>query len=274
MLDVSRESMDGLIPKLVNRVLSIDPIWESTSRAVIQISEDIIVKAVRNSSHDEHAILRFVEDHFPTVPAPRAMGLITFASTSFLFMSRVAGDTLEKRWQTLSADQKMCIRDELDAVLSAFRTLEGPGDAPLGSPVGHQRCKDVRRHERVSATSIYSEAHFNEFLLDSPSSRAAPSFKNWLKSMLRDDHRIVFTHSDFHPRNIMVIDGPDGCVEVSGILDWEWSGFYPEYWEQLKALNTRSPKDTDDWWDHLPPSILGYDHEVVLDRLLESAVVY
>lgn len=92
--------------------------------------------------------------------------------------------------------------------------------------------------------------------------------------MLSVDHRIVFTHADFHPRNIMVVDLPDGSVELSGIIDWESSGFYPEYWELLKATNTRSVKDTSDWWDHLPPSILGYDQHIVLDRLIESTVVY
>ena len=92
--------------------------------------------------------------------------------------------------------------------------------------------------------------------------------------MLRDDHRIVFTHADFHPRNIMVVNGPDDGVQLSGIFDWEASGFYPEYWEQLKAMNTRSIRDTSDWWDHLPPSILGFDPEVVLDQVIESTVVY
>ena len=266
--------MKGLITKLLSHVLSVKPLWESTTRAVIEIGEDIVVKVGRHSSRDEHAILQFVEEHLPTVPAPRALGLITIASTPFSFMSLVAGDTLEKRWPTLSANQKMHTRDELNAVLLTLRTLERPSEAPLGSPVGQRLCKDVRRHERVSATSIYSEAEFNDFLLTSPSSRVAPGFKQWPCSMLRNDHRIMFTHSDFHPRNIMVVDGPDGNIKLSGILDWEWSGFYPEYWEQLKALNTRSTKDTDDWWDHLPPSILGYDHEVVLDRLIESAVVY
>ncbi|EPT01886.1 hypothetical protein FOMPIDRAFT_145120 [Fomitopsis schrenkii] len=266
--------MEGFSSQLLCRVLSVKPIWELAARAVIQISEDIVVKVGRHQDHDEHAILRFVEEHCPAVPAPRALGLVTVASTSFLFMTLVAGDTLEKRWPMLSGDEKMHIRHTLDAALLTIHALECPCDAPLGSPAGQRLCKDVRRHERVSAISIYSEAQFNDLLLESPSSRPAPGFKRWLRSMLQDDHRIVFTHGDFHPRNIMVVDRPDGSIELSGILDWECSGFYPEYWEQLKALNTRSTKDTDDWWDHLPPSILGYDHEVVLDRLIESAVVY
>lgn len=43
--------------------------------------------------------------------------------------------------------------------------------------------------------------------------------------MLRVDHRIVFTHADFHPRNVMVVEGKGDDVELSGIIDWEASGF-------------------------------------------------
>jgi thiamine kinase-like enzyme len=44
-------------------------------------------------------------------------------------------------------------------------------------------------------------------------------------------HDIVLTHSDFSPRNILVRGD-----QVVAILDWEMSGFYPEFWEYVKAL--------------------------------------
>jgi hypothetical protein len=72
----------------------------------------------------------------------------------------------------------------------------------------------------------------------------------------------------------MVIETSDEGVELAGIIDWEASGFYPEYWEQLKALNTRSIRDTDDWWDYLPPSVLGYDYEVILNSVAESTIIH
>ncbi|CAL8580020.1 hypothetical protein XPA_005753 [Xanthoria parietina] len=45
------------------------------------------------------------------------------------------------------------------------------------------------------------------------------------------EHGIVFTHNDWAPRNILVRDG-----HVVAILDWEFSGFYPDYWKFVKAL--------------------------------------
>jgi hypothetical protein len=136
---------------------------------------------------------------------------------------------------------------------------------------------------RHSTSTIHSEDEFNDFLLTSPHTRTAPNRVRWLRSMLRTDHRIVFTHGDFHPRNIMVVDmhdphaavgaTSDTDIEVSGIIDWDTSGFYPEYWEELKALNTRSPCDPSDWWEHLLPCILGHEKDIVLDRLIETSVL-
>jgi aminoglycoside phosphotransferase (APT) family kinase protein len=49
------------------------------------------------------------------------------------------------------------------------------------------------------------------------------------------------THGDLHPRNIMVKwegakdegDGHGGGnrIRVTALIDWELSGWYPEYWE-------------------------------------------
>ncbi|SJL02453.1 uncharacterized protein ARMOST_05780 [Armillaria ostoyae] len=64
--------------------------------------------------------------------------------------------------------------------------------------------------------------------------------------LMREDHRIVLTHGDFHPRNIIVTDEPDGVTTISGIIDWEMARLYPERWEILKAMNARALTDPSD----------------------------
>ncbi|PIL29391.1 hypothetical protein GSI_09443 [Ganoderma sinense ZZ0214-1] len=273
-LKLREEHESELSSAIVRRVLSGTVIWAQRSRAVIQVGENVAVKVTDDLNHDEYDVLQYLEQHIPSIPAPRPLGLINIGPISLMFMTIIPGDTLETRWQSLSVEAKGRIRRILDDHLATLRRLSLPPGSTFGTPSGRHLCKDVRRDERLSASSIYSESQFNDFLLDAPGSRAAPSYKHWLRSMLRTDHRILFTHADFHPRNIMVVIEADGTVELSGILDWEASGFYPEYWEQLKSLNTRSVKDTSDWWDYLPPSILGYDQEVMLDRVIETTVVY
>jgi Ser/Thr protein kinase RdoA (MazF antagonist) len=56
--------------------------------------------------------------------------------------------------------------------------------------------------------------------------------------MLPDTARICLTHGDLHLGNILVIISSDEPrqVRISGIVDWEQAGWYPEYWEYCKAM--------------------------------------
>jgi thiamine kinase-like enzyme len=53
----------------------------------------------------------------------------------------------------------------------------------------------------------------------------------------------VFTHADLNARNILADRAAragerstGGGWRVSGIVDWETAGYYPEYWDYTKAL--------------------------------------
>lgn len=43
-------------------------------------------------------------------------------------------------------------------------------------------------------------------------------------------YQSLFTHADLCPRNILIRDG-----KVCAIIDWEFAGWYPEYWEYTKV---------------------------------------
>lgn len=47
---------------------------------------------------------------------------------------------------------------------------------------------------------------------------------------------MCFAHGDLNPKNTMIIiflGKQDGSVSISGIIDWEMGGWYPEYWDAL-----------------------------------------
>jgi aminoglycoside phosphotransferase (APT) family kinase protein len=59
--------------------------------------------------------------------------------------------------------------------------------------------------------------------------------------MLPDTARICLTHGDLNLANILVLRSPDGSqISVSGIVDWEQAGWYPDYWEYCKAHDRRT----------------------------------
>lgn len=116
----------------------------------------------------------------------------------------------------------------LDHIFSELRMVELPSGFPLGSLSERHVCKDVRRFGRVTTTPIFTEHEFNPFLMTAPKSRAAPGYLHWLSSMMSSGHRIVLTHADLHPGNIIIDRRAGGEITV-GIIDWELGGFYPEY---------------------------------------------
>lgn len=255
---------------ILERVAAGKKIWELAGRAVFDIGEGLVAKIGGDLDHDEVDAMRFLAERAPSLRAPRCLGFVTIGKKSLLFMTKIPGDTLERRWPTLNAESKVYLQWSLDEAISKLRGIEKPEGQPFGPSSG--RCRDTRMSDRYTESPVHDEVAFNKFLLTSLQSRISSSYKSWIASMLRTDHRIVFTHGDLHPRNILVTDSPDGGVRLSGIIDWEASGFYPEYWEHLKALNTRNIRDESDWWTHLPSSVVGYDQEIAVDRLLERSL--
>ena len=69
-------------------------------------------------------------------------------------------------------------------------------------------------------------------------------FFQTFRSSFSDTSLIRFTHTDLATTNIII---SHTSTEVLGIIDWQESGWYPEYWEYLKAKHTALPR----WYDYL-----------------------
>ncbi|THU92321.1 kinase-like protein [Dendrothele bispora CBS 962.96] len=274
-----RNSTDSpRIAESLLRVLSLyEPIAVNGTRMIVPLSNnsDVLVKVGENIGPEEHELLSLIADNVPSILVPRPLGYLIIGSWSFMFMTRLPGQCLEERWSTLDMSQKERVRVHLDNIFRELRNIEFPNGWAVGSIQEPRQCKDCRRELRISPGPIYNESQFNDFLTHSPTSRsrAAEGYRNWICSMLRTDHRFVLTHGDFHPRNIMVELGSDGNMSL-GLVDWEMGGFYPEYWEiQHQQMTRACTKDNNDWWDYLPQCILGYDHEIVVDYLVERVLL-
>ena len=99
-------------------------------------------------------------------------------------------------------------------------------DTTISNTLG-KACMEPRIRRATPIGPFADEAAFSQWL-------------RWPDDPARRGHRILFTHADLNPRNILVdkvtrADGSTGWA-VTGIVDWENSGYYPEYWEYTKAL--------------------------------------
>lgn len=223
-------------------------------KMVFKCGVNIIVKAVRNlNDYTEYTILQYLQRYKPNIPAPRPLGLVRMNNISLIFVSYIPTTTLGEVWEKLDSDQKASIRDQLDEIFIELRSTPYSDGQPFGG-IGGEGCKYIRRHLRRSEKPITSIGDFEDFLFSAPHPGG-----NVLIEMLYElspkpasPPQIVFTHGDLRPDNIAV-DMVDGNrYIISGLLDWEYGGFYPEYWEAVRSTNCIAPCESNDWYLFLP----------------------
>jgi hypothetical protein len=83
------------------------------------------------------------------------------------------------------------------------------------------------------------------------------SWGKFLRSLLppTSSTNPLFTHGDVRPANIMVDVSNSRKYTMTGIIDWETSGFYADYLESAKILYLFNLHDKTDWWEYLPDCI-------------------
>lgn len=71
----------------------------------------------------------------------------------------------------------------------------------------------------------------------------------------------------------MRLDQDNACT-VTGIINWEDSGFYPEYYEGIQLTRTLSLTEEDDWYLYLPASIAPtqFPKSWLVDRLWDTYI--
>ena len=236
-------------------------LWKSpfpNKKMVFKCDGNIVIKAIKNAlDYTEYTTLQYLEVHRPTVPAPRPSGLLQMNDISLIFMTCTSTTTLSDVWAGLDIAQKRSIQHQLDEILADLRSLSRPDGMPLGGVHG-EGCKDVRRHLRHSTEPITTVKDFESFLY--PSLRA-PNFTKFIDRLCQPcvapqqlEIQCVFTHGDLRPDNITV-ESSDGQFRITGLLDWEYSGFYPEYYELIRSTNCLSFSADDDWYLFLPECI-------------------
>jgi aminoglycoside phosphotransferase (APT) family kinase protein len=268
---------DTLRISINNLVQNSNVIWQSDAdhrRKVIQVQNDIVVKVIPQiRDYTEVSSLQFLAQHCPDIPAPRFLGFVLGGTTGYIFMTRIHGTTLERVWKDLSYEQKCCLQGQLQSVISQMRAVQNPSKNVLGG-VGGEGCKDARQSERHCKARLTTCAQYRRFQFSCP--RFGGSAYLALLQTLWSPRQCpaVFSHGDLRPENILVTIDENGCYMLTGLIDWENSGFYPDYFESTKATNNLSTTEESDWYSFLPHDAAPatYPIEWLLDRIWDVHV--
>ena len=223
------------------------------SRWIIKIGHGLVVKCGPGVDICELQTLDYLSSFRRQIPTPESYGALSIGTWNYLFMSYIEGTPLAKVWPELSSDLKVSVQSQLEQILCHLRRVPTPsGYLGSGSP---PRCKDLRRLLRIAESEIKNEVEFNSFLTHTDR-KFNQVYLKLATANLSTSHQVVMTHSDLHPRNILVQLDSTRTLQVTGLVDWELSGAYPEYWEYVKALSGVNC-DLSDWYSYLPVAAIG-----------------
>lgn len=176
----------------------------------------------------------------PNILAPRVLGCYDVEPDIIATVTNVIpGQSLDKVWHLMDKSQRNSIKLQLKEQVQLYRRHT---QSYIGR-INHQETLNFfDRLDFHFMGPFESEEEFNNWCLERVKSPIARSlWKRLLPGMRAQSPRFVLTHGDLSARNIMVHEG-----KISGIVDWEYSGFFPEYMEY--ALATVVHDCIEDWW--------------------------
>ncbi|KKF96823.1 Acyl-protein thioesterase 2 [Ceratocystis platani] len=192
-----------------------------------------VVKGGEGVREAEANAMKLVRQH-TSIPVPEVYNVYRDADSGHMciVMEYIDGEQLDKAWPRLSEEQKNKIIQQLREYFVELRQIKG---SFIGGVDG-SACDDQYFSSTGEDWGPYKdEAEFNKALVKAWSTnRENDPFTRLLCKIqveVMSGHEIVMTHNDFDPRNILV-RGSD----VVAVLDWEFSGFFPEYWEYCNFI--------------------------------------
>lgn len=218
-----------------------------------------------------------------TIATPRLLSAYVLDGVGYIVMSYEAGEPFEKYWDRASQAEQTRILDQLRDYVNQMRDI--PGDFIGG--VDGSPCQDgifeggYGDYTKYSYGPYPSEESFDEGIIQALRDRLPEKvrerehdlesnfFNNeyMLHQTVRGlkNHKILFTHADLHPGNIIV--RADGTLVL---LDWGLAGFWPEYWEFYRAMHNPPWRAS---WDRMVEKFMPafYVEYSVIKRVFATA---
>ncbi|KAJ1651430.1 hypothetical protein IWQ61_008005 [Dispira simplex] len=194
----------------------------------VPLHSDVILyngMVVKRAPLYEPLNMLFVRYH-TTVPVP---GILAIGPDYFI-MEEIQGTELV--WDDTCDKAKVLaqLRDYL-AQIHALKATK------LGNHEG--LCRVCRRHDFEEKCKTLQD--FHRLCVSTISPGIPHPFKEHLEISLGSSYDIIFSHGDLALQNILV----DSESSIAAIIDWEYAGFYPEYWDYVCLLRTHFWKT--DW---------------------------
>lgn len=167
-------------------------------------------------------------------------------------MTFIQGCTLQKSWESFDRETKVRLCEETWAMIGKWRQIPRPSNLQHYYQCLADGSIDTRDKLLKSPINpsipLYNDEDLRKRIYQCYIDTWGERYKDMLLNMLPRSDQCVFTHGDIAPQNIMVEHG-----RIVGILDWEQSGWYPEYWEYANIMKPRNEEEWQQLMDHTAP---------------------
>lgn len=222
---------------LTRLALHTTAIFYSRDGLCMPVSKRTIVKSGFRVHLTEGATLKYLAEN-TSIPVPKVHCSFLHKGKAYIVMERVQGQELSTALKTMSPESLSDIFLQLRSMVHELRALVPPGTG-IESCIGGS-LYDSRIHRgstRFGPFKTIAEFHSwlrKDFTHQNLRNRVLDQDTEDLEDMMRRQDGPwpppVFTHGDLNPFNILVQDG-----RVVSIVDWEFAGWYPNYWEYTSA---------------------------------------
>ncbi|KAF9543136.1 kinase-like protein [Agrocybe pediades] len=200
-----------------------------------------------------------------TIPVPRVYGVYEYRGYIHIVQERVPGNVLQDVWSTLSAEDKQSLMEQLRGYLDQLRSLEPPRpgrvEAVDGGAVIDER---LFPHEYgpFNSPEEFNDYIYHDYVRERP--EMYPDLVEPLKKIAGRRWKTKFSHGDLGTHNIMWKGG-----RITGIIDWERSGWFPEYWEYTRVRAA----SLGEFWDIYRAIAGQYPDELAVEELMSGYFV-
>jgi aminoglycoside phosphotransferase (APT) family kinase protein len=181
-----------------------------------------------------------------TIPVPKVYCAFKHRHKTYILMEHIDGEPIGKNWDNRSDTEKESLMSQLKGIFDELHSIRHPRPGVLAA-ADMQPLYDPRCWKGFLGFGLFaSESEFNNYLRCNMNDASAFFDKDavpWVTTEERNEvrrlldmqqskqHSICFTHGDANSTNILVKNG-----KVVALIDFEVSGWYPEYWSVVSTL--------------------------------------
>lgn len=260
-------------------------LWETMASKIVAVSDDVVVKYGGCVNAWEGQALVYLERNVPKVPAPRLYAMYHDSKQIFLIMQRVPGAQLNSIWLSLVQSEKDYITAKLQVIFDAMRNTECPWPDFFGGLDGggiHHYLFYSQHGDEEFLGPFFGESAFIAGLVSNyialVERNNLPDYKVrfYEKYLARvfQGHRPTLTHGDVQQKNIIVTE--KSCPNDKGgrsfdiaLVDWDYSGWFPDFWEFFCASDPLTFQWEEDWSWRVQEFIQVWPAEMAVMQLID-----